>query len=65
MFWKENENNFYYLSKIAKNIFCIQASSCASERVFSSGNLIQTALRNKMLSENLENLLFLRWQNKL
>jgi hypothetical protein len=64
MFWKENKNNFKYLSIIAKSIFCVQASSCASEMVFSAGGLLQTTIRNKLSDKHLEQLLFLRWKNK-
>lgn len=48
--WKTHENQFPSLAEMAKDFLCIQATSVASERLFSQAGLINTKLRN-MLNE--------------
>ena len=48
--WKKHESNFSSLAKMAKDLLCIQATSVASERMFSQAGLINTKLRS-MLNE--------------
>lgn len=47
-FWKEQENVLPNLSKLAKKIFCVPASSAAVERAFSSAGVIITQRRSNI-----------------
>lgn len=59
-FFKTYEKTFPLLSKIAKAIFSIPATSVPSECLFSRAGLIQTDIRNKLSPSNLENLIFIK-----
>ena len=47
------------LSRVARRYLGIPATSCASERVFSSSGLICNAKRSRLTTENVETLVFL------
>lgn len=57
--WHVNEANFPLLSKIAKSILNIPASSAASERDFSSAGLTLSDRRTNMCPKRLDDILFL------
>ena len=57
--WKENETRFTYLSKVAKKLLCIQATSVPSERLFSAAGNIVSKKRASLHSTNVDCLLFL------
>lgn len=58
--WKQRSDQFPQLCKVVKNIFSIQATSCAVERTFSTGGLTVTAKRTKLNPENVHKLVFIR-----
>lgn len=57
-FWK-CANNLKILQKLAKQVLNIPVSSATSERVFSTSGLILSERRTRLLSTNLDKLLFL------
>ena len=58
-FFKANSVSYPILTKIARGIFCITATSVPSECLFSSTG-IQTNLRNRLAPDTLENITFLK-----
>lgn len=57
--WKTNESTLPQLSDFARKYLCIAASSCASERVFSTSGLILSPRRSRLTQENIDMLVFL------
>ena len=49
VFWHEQESVSPNLSKLAKKIFCIPASSAAVERAFSSAGVIISQRRSNII----------------
>lgn len=58
--WQTMENEFYFVSKVAKKILSVVATSVPSERLFSHAGIIATQLRNRISPDNLNMLVFLR-----
>lgn len=58
-YWKTNGRNFPTLQKIARKILCIQASSSASERNFSSAGFVLNARRSLLHPDNVDAILFI------
>lgn len=63
--WKDNENQYPNLSKLAKRYLAVQATSVASERVFSTAGDIVTSQRAALSTENVDILIFLKKNMKL
>ncbi|XP_069105714.1 E3 SUMO-protein ligase ZBED1-like [Argopecten irradians] len=59
-YWKENASRFPFLSRLVKIYLCAQASSVASERVFSTPGDIVTATRSCLDPEHVDQLIFLK-----
>ena len=59
-FFRINKSSFPLLCKIVKHLFCITASSVPSECLFSHAGQICTDLRNRLDSDNIEFLLFIK-----
>jgi len=59
MFWRENEKRLNVLAVVSKYIFSIQASSSASESVFSTAGYLICDKRTSMKYETISRLLFL------
>ena len=59
-FWKEHQRTFPMLAKIVKRYFCIQSTSCSSERTFSIGGDTVTAKRNRLDPKNVHMLVYIR-----
>ena len=57
--WKANESRFLILSKLAKRLLCIPATSVPAERIFSTSGLIVNNQRASLKPENLDMLVFL------
>ena len=57
--WKFHRKDLPYLSILAKKYLCICATSCPSERVFSTSGNILTAKRNCLKPEKVDQLVFL------
>lgn len=57
--WKEHEFKYPLLAKTARRFLTVQATSVASERVFSTAGSIVTAKRSLISSEHVDELLFL------
>ena len=65
MFWKSNCEEFPHLSKVARQIHSIPATSAGVERQFSSAGLILTERRTSLDPEQLDNVLFIRAVEKM
>ena len=61
--WKTHENVLPLLSKLAKKVLTIPASSSKSERVFSCGGNFVTPKRNKLGAKKVEDLILIK-ENK-
>ena len=59
-YWKTNEHSKPILSKLARKFLCAPPGSVASERLFSTAADIADGKRNRLLSEKVEMLLFLK-----
>ena len=59
LWWKEQENKFPYLAKLAKKVLAIPATEVPSERAFSVAGLTVTKLRSSLDPQNVDNILFL------
>ncbi len=57
--WKENENRYPLIAKLARQYLYIPASSASSERTFSTAGQIVTKKRNCLSAENVNLLVFL------
>lgn len=57
--WKENQSRFPLLAKVAKKYLCVCATSCASERVFSTMGNIVSPTRSHLKPEMVNMLSFL------
>ena len=60
-FWKllEQQGSYPMLTKVARMILCIPASSASSERVFSSAGRVLEARRNRLNPGTVDAILFL------
>ncbi len=61
MWWHANENRFPVLSTLARRFLCIQVSSAASERGFSTLSHVVTALRSSLTEKHVCEAVFLRY----
>ena len=57
--WKSRSSSYVYLSKLAKRLLCITATSVPSERLFSSAGNLVSQKRSCLSAENVDKLLFL------
>jgi len=57
---ERNENKFPLLSKVAKKYLAVQATSVASERVFSTAGDVVTSQRACLSGEHVDTLIFLK-----
>ncbi|CAF4061508.1 unnamed protein product, partial [Rotaria sordida] len=57
-FWKEYQGMFPVLSKLARQIHCIPASSSAVERCFSSSGFVVNERRASLSPDQLDNIIF-------
>ena len=64
-FWKHNEKRFPLLSQLALRYLCTQASSVASERVFSTAGDTLSNERSKMSHDKVNMAIFLTKNNKM
>ena len=64
LWWKEHQAEFPQLSKLARRVLCIPATSAPSERIFSVAGLTVTKQRNRLTAENVALLVYLHnaWQ---
>lgn len=61
-FWRANQKNYPKLHRLARIVFTAQATSVASEGVFSSAREIDTPKRNKLSDESFRaNMLMRNW----
>jgi hypothetical protein len=56
---------FNLLSRLAAQLFCITATSCPSERIFSTAGNVITKKRNQLTPEHAEMLVFLYENSEL
>ena len=61
--WRSRKNKYPDLEKIARKYLCIPATSCSSERCFSTAGNIVSQKRSSLSPENVDILVFL-YQNK-
>uniref|UniRef100_A0A671Q033 HAT C-terminal dimerisation domain-containing protein n=1 Tax=Sinocyclocheilus anshuiensis TaxID=1608454 RepID=A0A671Q033_9TELE len=57
--WKSNMGTLPQLSEFARKYLCIAASSCSSERVFSTAGYIVSPRRSRLTQEHVDMLVFL------
>lgn len=57
MWWKFHKSSFPLLSKLAKDVLAVCATSVPSERAFSSSKHVTTDLRNRLKEEIIEDLM--------
>ena len=57
--WKVNELRFPNISKLAKSMLCVPATSTAAERVFSAAGNTASKRRSCLKPENIDRILFL------
>ena len=63
--WKAHEQSYPHLAKLAKRYLAVQATSVASERVFSTAGDVVTAQRNALDPDNVNMLIFLKKNLKI
>jgi len=56
--WSAREVQYAHLIKVAKKYLCMPATSVRSEEVFSTAGNVLTHKRNRLLSENVNQLVF-------
>lgn len=59
-FWKKYQEYFPILSKLARQIHCIPASSAAVERCFSSSGFIVNERRSSLHPDQIDNIIVIR-----
>uniref|UniRef100_UPI003AAD5237 E3 SUMO-protein ligase ZBED1-like n=1 Tax=Centroberyx gerrardi TaxID=166262 RepID=UPI003AAD5237 len=59
VWWKANQTRLPLLAKVAKKYLCVCATSCASERVFSTAGNVVTPTRSLLKPEKVNMLVFL------
>jgi hypothetical protein len=59
-FWKTNWTYFPVLAKVARRLFCYQATSVASERIFSKSDITITDRRAALSSKRAEKVLIVQ-----
>ncbi|CAF1565658.1 unnamed protein product [Adineta steineri] len=64
MFWKEHQDKFPYLSRYAKSIHSVPATSASVKRQFSGAGLVINERRTNINPEQLENILLIRSMQK-
>lgn len=64
-FWTSAGKDTPLLSKVGEWISFLSASSCAVERSFSAQKAIHSKTRNRLLSERVRKLMFVRWNLRL
>ena len=57
--WRINEKKYQNLSRLAKLILCVPATSVQSERIFSKAGFIVNSLRASLSSDLVDKLIFL------
>ena len=57
--WQKNQNTYPKLAHLARQIFCVPASSSSSERVFSAAGRIIEERRTRLKPDTVDSLLFL------
>lgn len=62
---KSRENRFPTLSRLARKYLANPASSASSERMWSISGLLMTKQRNRMQSENITQLMFIKQNSKV
>lgn len=60
IYWQENKDRFPSLARAARAFLCAPCTSVDSERLFSTAGLILDDKRNKLTSQNVEMLIFLK-----
>ena len=63
-FWKKKVIEYPNLSKLARSIYCIPATSAPSERIFSLSGLLITATRSSLKDTSIKYSLFLQVNKK-
>ena len=63
-FWKQQQNKFPLLSRYARSIHSIPATSASVERQFSGGGLVIQERRTSLNPEQLDNILLIRSMKK-
>ena len=65
IFWRDHQKKLPYLSKLARHIFSIPATSAGVERQFSAGGLLINERRSSLNPDTIENVLLVRSMQKV
>jgi hypothetical protein len=65
IFWQSHQDKLPYLSKLARRLFSIPATSAGVERQFSAGGLLINERRSSLNPDTVENVLFVRSMQKV
>lgn len=57
--WAKAQRVYPHIARLARKYLAVQASSAASERVFSVGGLVITKHRNRLSGERVADIVFL------
>jgi hypothetical protein len=63
--WRDNQQHYPLLSKLARIYLCVPATSVPSERLFSCAGDLVTAQRSLLSGENVDMLIFLKKNMKI
>lgn len=63
--WKDSEAKYKYLSRVAKQLLVVQATSVASERIFSTAGDIVSEKRSRLDGELVNAIIFLNKNHEL
>ena len=59
VWWQQNEQRFPMIAHVARKVLCVSATSVPSERIFSCAGLLINKLRNRLLSDIVDKIIFL------
>ena len=59
VWWQQNEQRFPMIAHVARKVLCVPATTVPSERIFSSAGLLINKLRNRLLSDIVDKIIFL------
>jgi hypothetical protein len=59
LWWRDNQQRFPRLARVARAVLCMQATSCASECVFSKAGILLQGRRSLLAPKHVDMMIFL------